>query len=482
MAGIITREAIKRAFSRNMGRAYVPRRNISFNPTHVKANEPQITNIKKLQSEFVQTLNEQPKKFNGQYNNNQLVLYNKTKVDLFMQNIRLLLNNLKTSFKSTAEFYKYIENSAKEFINKLKTKNILIETKTNNILKSKIQREADLLNDINKNAEEYFNKLTNKLTNLVVITNVMVILTLALTIDYMTKPIENIGINKEKIDLDILIPVEPLVTSPKKQELIKTITDTFNIIIEKIKNTSKDLYNSLKDNFNRIVKLSNVNYDYIKSILENIGNIQDINKYKEALNNFNIYCTNLIILSSEETKKIINNSKLIIDEYASFASTKLGNLAKDNYDKFLTLIKLPNVNFEKTFASMINYLKNLHLELLLVKGKEYINLMPQNNETKQLTENIENTTKNADTTSEIMNKELENKIKQQKKNEEELIRNVVSLQKEYPELIAVIEKFDKEKNTDKKMTMYYMINNSLIVSPKNKQVYINRLVNEFKNY
>jgi hypothetical protein len=49
-------------------------------------------------------------------------------------------------------------------------------------------------------------------------------------------------------------------------------------------------------------------------------------------------------------------------------------------------------------------------------------------------------------------------------------------------IITVIEKFDKEKNTDKKMTMYYMINNSLIITPKNRQVYINRLINEFKNY
>lgn len=349
---------------------------------------------------------------------------------------------------------------AKKYYEKLMKNNNLVNE--NLMYYTKAQRESILLKEINKEYDLYFRRLTNKIYSAILISNIIVIFSFVGALEYMSKPIEKVAIDKNTLDMDIIQSSEIKESSIKENMEVKNLIDKFNLIIENIKNISVGLYNSLKDNFNRVMNISNINYEYFNSILDNISEIKNVNLYEKILNEFNILCNNIVIISSEETYKIISNFKLIVEKYASLTSTTLGNIAKDNFEKFLKLMELPNINLQKLLASNNIYYKNLYLELLSFKGNQLLeNKDISENDKKQFNENLQNITKQAENSSEIMNNELEKKIKITSDNNEGFIKKLLSYGDKVPEVINIIEKFDKIKDPKMKQLMLFNINSVL---------------------
>jgi hypothetical protein len=326
-------------------------------------------------------------------------------------------------------------------------------------------------------------KLLNKIDNDTLIASLFSIITIGITLyniknnileKYQTIVDDNDNNNEtiinylEDKDLEII---------PEKQGIIADIMDKFNFILEKIKNINSYFYNSLKDNFNRLVKIPDINFDYINAILDNINKNKNIEDIKESLNDFNIFCKNNIILASKESVRIINEFGTIIDKYVSLVSPELGNVAKNNYNKFLKLIKEPNVNLENLYISFMKYAIYLPYEVISSKGKELVTTMTDKKEKMQLNENLDNISKEAiSNNSEEMRKKLDEIEKNQEKLNNNLVKRLIKLKDKSPEIMDVIEQYNNEKNLKTKIFLYHYLNNIL-----NNNEDIKTKVSELKN-
>lgn len=226
--------------------------------------------------------------------------------------------------------------------------------------KVEFEKEPSIKKFNNENLNDLFKLLTDNITSKVLIAKILLIFSLASGV-YMK------------------IKDKPIVEEEKKEEIvvkennkiIEAIINFFYNLIEKIKNL--ELYKTISENFNKFIKLPNINYDYVKIILENINKITDEKIYYQALTDLNYMFSNMITKSSDETKELIFSFKNKIDNYVLHVSTEMKNKAINNFNIFLKLFELPNINRFNLLQMFSNYLPTLDIKLIRYNVKQLIN-------------------------------------------------------------------------------------------------------------
>jgi hypothetical protein len=307
-----------------------------------------------------------------------------TKVNQYLENARKEQREFIKKIKDEKKFYPQIftdfkindlTSLAKYYFMPNNVDKAFLEYTAEKILKDKQPNEKG--ENVKQNKED-FNILTKNITNKILIANIILILSIG-TLIYLD--INNNDIQPYDDFNPFKLPIkkeetEEIITEEKS--LINRLIDKFYEIINKIRNIKTGLYNSLKNNFKILISLPNISYNYILFIFESINKIRDINLYYKTLNNFNILCKNIIIGTSEETKKLIGSFKTIIGNYVRLSSNKLGNIAINNFNIFLRLLNLPNVNKEELIGLFNNYIKSLRPELIIINLKELAKLIKEN--------------------------------------------------------------------------------------------------------
>jgi hypothetical protein len=336
-----------------------PRRNLGIKVGKNEINE-EIQEIKKF--------NLQPQTKVNQYLENarkeQREYIKKIKDE--KKNYPLVITDFKVNDLTTLAKYYFMPNNVDK---------AFLEYTAEKILKDKQPNEKG--ENVKQNKED-FNILTKNINNKILIANILLILSIG-TLIYLD--INNNDIQPYDDFNPFKLPIKKEETEEiiiEEKNLINRLIDTFYAIINKIRNIKTGLYNSLKTNFNILLSLPNISYNYILIIFESINKIRDINLYYKTLNNFNILCKNIIIGTSEETKKLIGSFKTIIGNYVRLSSNKLGNIAINNFNIFMRLLNLPNVNKEELIGLFNNYINSLRPELIIINLKELAKLIKEN--------------------------------------------------------------------------------------------------------
>lgn len=298
-----------------------------------------------------------------------------------------------------------------------------------------------------EDAKSYYKRLTEKISNKTLLTNILTLLSFSALV--------YLDINSEKKIKSIKSSIkEDVITETKTIEKIKNL---FFSIIERIKDFSIFLYNSLKETFNIFIKIPKISYKYITYILEQLDKIYNVSELANNLYNFNILCKNIIIITSKQTIKLIASFSTVVYKFARLAGGKIGEIAINNLIMFKNLFALPNVNKEELFATFNNFIKYLGLEIILIKARQLVGLkdVPKNemnifeNNFKKLYEDFK------DYFTENINNKL---IKQEKKANEEydgFINKILSLNN--PIAKKLVEKI-KNSSDETKNYLYFQIN------------------------
>jgi len=320
------------------------------------------------------------------------------------------------------------------------------------------KHQNDFVKNLKKNYElqelknydkKYYKELNDKITNKILITNILTILSFS-SLVYL-------GISSEKKYPSIKSTPQ----SEKKIAEISFIRKLFNSIIEKIMSINIVLYNSLKMTFNILIKIPNISFQFIKLILVGISKIADINLYVKALNNFNIMCNNIIVTTSEGTKRVINNITTIINNFARLVTNTTGDIAIYNLNIFLRLLRLPTVNKQELLTKMKNYVYNLGLEIIIMKSKQLMGYKEIKEISKSqldiFQENISKLVKDSgEYFTENFNSTLKKLEETANKNYDSFINKISSLKN--PVSQKLINKFN-ESSSEIKDYLYVEINN-----------------------
>jgi hypothetical protein len=298
-----------------------------------------------------------------------------------------------------------------------------------------------------EDAKSYYKRLTEKISNKTLLTNILTLLSFSALVYF--------DINSEKKIKSIKSPIKSsLKTETKTIEKIKNL---FFSIIERIKDFSIFLYNSLKETFNIFIKIPKISYKYITYILEQLDKIYNVSELANNLYNFNILCKNIIIITSKQTIKLIAGFSTVVYKFARLAGGKIGEIAINNLIMFKNLFALPNVNKEELFATFNNFIKYLGLEIILIKARQLVGLkdVPKNemsifeNNFKKLYEDFKD----------YFTENINNKLtKQEKKANEEydgFINKILSLNN--PIAKKLVEKI-KTSSDETKNYLYFQIN------------------------
>ncbi len=373
MAGIVVKKLnenlAKNAVGQYLQEGLKQQRNLKFNMIKnnvQEAQQPLIQvkefNLKpqKAVNQYLENARKEQRKYIQKIKNLEKIFYPNVVTDFKPSDLSALPNNYFMPNNLNKDFLEYV------------AENILTDTPNKSNEKIKFSTENT------KQNKEDFNLLTKNIKNKILIANIILILTFG-TLVHLDTNYSDINItDDEELIKNLLLPKKSQPEIIVNEENINSLKDKFYEVIEKIKSFNISLYNSLKNNFNRIISLPEISYNYIKSILENINKIRDINLYKKALNNFNLLCINIIIVSSETTKNLISSFKNIITNYISLTSSKIGNIAKNNFNIFLRLFSLPNINKQELLNSFINYIKSLRPQIIIIKLKELAKLIKEN--------------------------------------------------------------------------------------------------------
>ena len=326
--------------------------------------------------------------------------------------------------------------------------------------KIEFEKQPSIKNFKNENLNDLFKLLTDNITSKVLIAKILLIFSLASGV-YMK------------------IKDKPIVEEEKKEEIvvkenskiIEIIINFFYNLIEKIKNL--ELYKTISENFNKFIKLPNINYDYVKIILENINKITDEKIYYQALTDLNYMFSNMITKSSDETKELIYSFKNKIDNYVLHVSTEMKNKAINNFNIFLKLFELPNINRFNLLQMFTNYLPTLDIKLIRYNVKQMINETVK--EQKEKNKNLY-----------IKKKEEEEKYETDNISEKELQQIEENLEK-----IKKNKQFDNYTDDDDfikikavaEENFYDYLNNYFKknIIPKKKET-VDYVYNYFKNY
>ena len=227
----------------------------------------------------------------------------------------------------------------------------------------------------NETLNDLFKLLTDNITNKVLIGKLLLIFSLAsgVYMNVKNKPI----IEEEKQEEE-----EKEIIIEENNKIIDIIKNIFNNLIEKIKNL--ELYKIISENFNKFIKLPNINYNYLQNILENINKIKDEKIYYQTLIDLNNMFSNIIIKKSNETKELIYSFKNKIDNYILHVSTEMKNKAINNFNIFLKLFELPNINRFNLLQIFKNYLSILDIKLIRYNVKQLINQIIKENNKKDI--------------------------------------------------------------------------------------------------
>lgn len=320
------------------------------------------------------------------------------------------------------------------------------------------KHQNDFVKNLKKNYEmqelknydkKYYKELNNKITNKILITNILTILSFS-SLVYL-------GISSEKKYPSIKNTPQ----SEKKIAEISFIRKLFNSIIEKIMSINIVLYNSLKVTFNILIKIPNISFQFIKLILVGISKIADINLYIKALNNFNIMCNNIIVTTSEGTKRVINNITTTINNFARLVTNTTGDIAIYNLNIFLRLLRLPTVNKQELLTKMKLYVDYLGLEIIIMKSKQLMGYKEIKEIPKSqldiFQENISKLVKDSgEYFTENFNSTLKKLEETANKNYDSFINKISSLKN--PVSQKLINKFN-ESSSEMKDYLYVEINN-----------------------
>lgn len=213
--------------------------------------------------------------------------------------------------------------------------------------------------------------------------------------------------------------------------------------------------------FNILIKIPNISFQFIKLILIGISKIADINLYVKALNNFNIMCNNIIVTTSEGTKRVINNITTTINNFARLVTNTTGDIAIYNLNIFLRLLRLPTVNKQELLTKMKNYVYNLGLEIIIMKSKQLMGYKEIKEISKSqldiFQENISKLLKDSEEYfTENFNSTLKKLEETANKNYDSFINKISSLKN--PVSQKLINKFN-ESSSEIKDYLYVEINN-----------------------